>query len=182
MKLKIAILPIGQVDTEVLQSIQRGLNEALFEADTTILQTPMPIPKEAYDLSRQQYRSAFILAQMSKHFRNVDARCFLGVTAVDLYATGLNFVFGEAQYLGKSAIISLCRLKPEFYGKPTNSGYFLERALKEAVHEVGHVIGLEHCQNPLCVMYFSNSIEDTDRKRARFCEDCHLLVHRVAEK
>ena len=180
--LKIAILSIGQVDTRVLQFVQRGLNKAFFEAEATILQTAMPIPGEAYDLSGQQYRSAFILAQMSKHFRNVDAQCVLGVTAVDLYATGLNFVFGEAQCPGKFALISLCRLKPEFYGEPIDSEHFLERALKEAVHEVGHVIGLQHCPNPLCVMFFSNSIEDTDRKRARFCEDCHLLVHRVAEK
>jgi len=180
--LKIAILPIGQVNAEVLQFVQHGLNEAFLEIEVSLLQTAMPIPGGAYDHSRQQYRSTFILAQISKHFGNVEAQCVLGVTTVDLYAAGLNFVFGEAQCPGKFALISLCRLKPELYGEPASDRLFLERALKEAVHEVGHVIGLGHCQNPLCVMYFSNSIKDTDRKRARFCEDCHLLVHRVAEK
>lgn len=180
--LRIAILPIGQVNTEVLQFVQHGLNEAFFEVEVSILQTEMSIYGKALDLSRQQYRSALILAQMSKHFGNVEAQCVLGVTAVDLYATGLNFVFGEAQCPGKFALISLFRLKPEFYGKPANSDLFLERALKEAVHEVGHTNGLGHCSNPLCVMYFSNSIVDTDRKQAKFCEDCHLLVHRVLEE
>jgi archaemetzincin len=43
---------------------------------------------------------------------------------------------------------------------------------KETLHELGHILGLEHCPNPRCVMSFSNSIYDVDRKEARFCEMC----------
>ncbi len=39
-------------------------------------------------------------------------------------------------------------------------------------HELGHVMGLQHCDDPGCVMYFSNRLSDTDRKASDFCETC----------
>ena len=96
----------------------------------------------------------------------------LGVVNVDIFVPGLNFVFGEAQCPGEAALISLWRLKPEFYGASEDRELFLERAVKEAVHEVGHTLGLRHCPRASCVMYFSNSIMETDRKRSTFCERC----------
>jgi len=47
-----------------------------------------------------------------------------------------------------------------------------ERALKEAVHELGHLLGLPHCDNPRCIMFFSNTLADTDRKGPGFCPAC----------
>ena len=49
----------------------------------------------------------------------------------------------------------------------------LERTLKEAVHEIGHLLGLDHHRDdPECVMFFSKRLEDTDRKGATFCRTC----------
>ncbi|HVP27089.1 MAG TPA: matrixin family metalloprotease, partial [Candidatus Bathyarchaeia archaeon] len=87
-----------------------------------------------------------------------------------------NYVFGEAESPGKAALISLYRLKPEFYGKKPNTELFIERSTKEAVHEIGHTLGLNHCSNPFCVMYFSNSIFETDRKQSLFCNKCYLKI------
>ena len=76
---------------------------------------------------------------------------------VDLYVADLNFVFGLADSHQKCAIISLARLQPEFFGQPGDPQLFRERALKEAIHELGHLRNLRHCSNPACVMFFSNS-------------------------
>jgi predicted Zn-dependent protease len=40
------------------------------------------------------------------------------VANADLYAPGMNFVFGLADSDGRRAVISLARLRPEFYGSP----------------------------------------------------------------
>jgi len=46
---------------------------------------------------------------------------------------------------------------------------FARRAATEAVHELGHSYGLAHCDDRGCVMWFSNSLAETDRKGPRFC-------------
>jgi len=174
--LKLVILPIGQVALNVLQVIQRRLSKVFPNAEATVLETIMPIPSDAYNPSRQQYHSACILAKVNNYIRSVEVRCVLCVTEVDLYVPSLNFVFGQAQCPGRVALISLFRLKPEFYGEPANNELFFDRTFKEAVHEIGHTLGLGHCTNPLCIMFFSNSIRDTDRKRAEFCKECRKEV------
>jgi len=174
--LKIIILPVGQVPIDVLQFIKQGLKEIFLNIEAVLHETSMPLPSEAYNSSRRQYYSTRILTKIRNTFRKSESRYVLGVTEADLYVPALNFVFGEAQMRGNASIISLFRLKPEFYGELPYSRLFHERALKEAVHEIGHTLGLEHCKRPTCVMYFSNSILDTDRKTATYCEKCRSSV------
>lgn len=174
--MKLTILSIGNVDTEVVQHVLHGLSQAFPKIQCTLSKDVMPIPKEAYNQTRHQYHSTRILAKMIDHVEKSNVNAVLGVTTSDLYVPSLNFVFGEAQCPGKVAIISLFRLNPEFYGQPADKQLFYERAVKEAVHEVGHTLGLVHCKNSSCVMFFSNSILDTDRKNSTFCEKCSILV------
>jgi archaemetzincin len=138
----------------------------------------MSIPPGAYNRKRRQYHSTRILAEINKHVRQVKADRVLGVTEVDLYVPQLNFVFGEAACPGNVAVISLFRLRPEFYGQSADVELFVNRSVKEAVHEIGHTLGLGHCLNPRCVMFFSNSIWDTDHKGKTFCEKCYSKVLR----
>jgi len=180
--LKITILAIGQVDLDALAAIQDGLKRVLPESEYATLGEPMRLPKHTYNASRRQYHSTQILSEIGRYAKVAETEYVLGVTDVDLYVPNYNFVFGEAGCPGKVALISLYRLKPEFYGEPSNRQVFHERAVKEAVHEIGHALGMVHCKNPNCVMFFSLSIKDTDKKSISFCDDCHLLLHRAMEK
>ncbi len=170
--MKIAILRIGTVDRDVIDKIKSSLCKAFPKTDCLILSNVMPVPQDTYNTKRRQYNSSNVLAKIHKYVERFDVDRVLGVTEIDLYVPRLNFVFGEAQCPGAMAIISLCRLKPEFYGQQANRKLFVERSMKEAVHEVGHTLGLGHCRNPACIMFFSNNIQMTDTKKLKFCEKC----------
>jgi archaemetzincin len=157
---RITVFPFGNTDGRVLKLLLDRL-PAAFDADVRV-QAGIDEPLDAYDPRRRQWSAAPFLR---------DAHAFggdkvLGVTEVDLFGGGLNFVFGQAEVGGKSAVISLARLGP------TDHADFAERVVKEAVHELGHTFGLGHCDDSRCVMTFSNSLQDTDAKSAALCREC----------
>ncbi len=181
--MKIAILRLGQADPLVISGIQENLNTIFPNTTTALIMETMQLPEEAYAESRQQYRSNIILHRISEFAQNhVSFDLFLGIVDVDLFLPRLSFVFGEAECPGKAAVISLWRLKPEFYRKKPDNQILVHRTTKEAVHELGHTLGLKHCANPFCVMYFSNSIFETDRKQSLFCNKCYMKTMITADK
>jgi len=172
---KIGILPIGQVDTAILRRLQEKLVKIFPDVTCVLIDAQLPLPENAFDKKRKQYRSDIILSKIQAYAaKRKGLRSVLGVVDADIFVSELNFVFGEAACPGKAALISLWRLKPEFYGDSGDAELFAARALKEAVHELGHTLGLKHCHRSSCVMHFSNSIFDTDRKQSLFCDDCYL--------
>jgi archaemetzincin len=100
----------------------------------------------------------------------------LGVTSLDLYIPILTFVFGEAQLDGACALVSTHRLRQEFYGLPGDPGTLRERLLKEAAHELGHTLGLPHCEDYACVMASSHTVEWIDLKTSQFCAECRARI------
>ena len=121
------------------------------------------LPPTAFDARRGQFHADALL-RLALSLR---AERVLAVTDVDLYADDLNFVFGIAQASGRACVISLFRLNLD-----ADEERFRGRALKEAMHELGHTFGLGHCADPACVMWFSNTLGETDRKGAAYCPRC----------
>ena len=166
MKCEILLVPVGTVPAEVCDWLASGLPVA-FNCDCSIAPA-LPHPFYAWDARRKQYQAEPILAQVQK----CQTTYALAMADLDLCVPDLNFIFGLADYAGARAIIALPRMRQGFYHLPEDAALFRARVIKEAVHELGHVLGLSHCRDRRCVMAFSNSLADTDYKGQEFCERC----------
>ncbi len=153
----------GKVEERLLLGTAGNIKE-VFGIEVRISSVPFP-PRLGFDPSREQYHAGTLLGYLST-LDFPDLIKLLALVEFDLYEKGLNFVFGEAQLGGRNAVVSVFRLRTE------NERLFFERTFKEVNHELGHTFGLEHCPDPECVMSFSNSLMEVDRKGRFFCRSC----------
>ncbi len=165
----IALVPVGPVHDRVLEVLKQQLPEKFRGASCQIVEIVIDFEEYLNPYSGQCYATR-ILNVLERHEQDVDQDRLLGVTDLDLYVPNMNFVFGEARLPGRAAIISTHRLRgiTDYGGEQL----FPSRVVKEAVHELGHTLGLAHCKRSSCVMYFSNSLRDTDRKGEDYCKSC----------
>lgn len=152
----------------LVRPVAQGLERAFGEP--VEVRGPGFDPAAALDERRGQYDSRRCLRLLLEDAP--DAPRILGMTGVDLFIPVLTFVFGEAQLGGRAAVVSTFRLRSEPYGIISPPERLLERAMKEALHELGHTRGLVHCDLADCVMRSSTYVEDIDAKPARFCGGC----------
>jgi archaemetzincin len=170
----LSLLAIGKVEPELLDYLRQALGET-FGVPCSVQPSALD-PEFAFHGERQQYHSSEILARMQGRV-TPDSWRVLGVTGVDLYIPILTFVFGEAQMGGPCALLSLHRLRQEFYGLPEDYALLGDRALKEAVHELGHTLNLTHCDDYQCAMAPSHAVEWIDLKESNLCQPCQTRVH-----
>jgi archaemetzincin len=161
---RIGLIAIGNPDRAILSHVSAALAR---ELRTKCTLDGRLDPQRAFRPERNQYHSTILLEHLLH-----DDHIQLGITEVDLLVPILTFVFGEAQLGGSAAVISYHRLHQEFYGLPSDPALLLDRAAKEAIHETGHAIGLQHCDDYECVMASSHSVEWLDLKRPSFCAEC----------
>ncbi len=171
---KVHILPMGSIPASVIGAVEKALSETY--GLEVLKHSEIPLPVASFNIERRQYLSFVVIEEIA--IMRLEGIA-LGIADEDFYAQGLNFVFGEADREKQVAVISLARLRKEFYGGSPDKDLLIQRAVKEAVHEVGHVLGLAHCPNPACVMHFSNTISHTDLKSAEPCSLCSQIYKNV---
>ena len=170
---RLAIQPLGPVDAALVEKLAASLR-ATFDMDVEVLEA-VPLPQEAYYKPRARYRAAKLLDALD---RMEPARYdrVLGITASDISTTKGEHedwgIFGLACLSARPCVVSTFRLK-----RKATPALLLLRLLKVARHEVGHTLGLAHCETPGCVMQDAKgSIKPVDESDGTFCTRCAAML------
>lgn len=164
---------------EIIGGVEKVFSAAGLRVEVTVWPEVVKPPIKCFDWPRAQYNASCLTSHLRDFARlsGVSEDYYLaGIGYLDAYEPGLNFVFGLASITDKACSVFTKRLKPTLDKGVANNDLYVERVVKEVVHELGHLAGLKHCSNRECVMSFSNSVSDVDAKKRFFCEKCSRLL------
>ena len=169
------IVPLGDVDEVTCAILVAHLHTIMGLPARTL--PPMDLPQAAWMPARAQYDAAVVLEHLRKD-KDPKALC-LGVTRADLCLPIFTHVFGEALVGGSVAVVSDHRLQQTTSPDGHAQARTYERMVRVACHEVGHALGMTHCQRPACLMHFAGSVEAIDTIQLGFCFECHAELQEL---
>ena len=179
----IYILPIGNFtpwQDSVVQFSALYI-EIFFALRCTVLKplsdlTPVTAGRRVFDDGGQQLLTTTILNYLRNEMPS-DGIAILAITSEDLFGgERYNFVFGQARAKQRVAVSSFYRYADNKLDS-TNYNICLERIIKTASHEIGHMFSCQHCIHAVCIMNGSNSLTESDGRPNRLCEECHQKLY-----
>lgn len=161
----IYLVPMGEAHRQWPETLEKMREYAsmFFNCETRIAEA-LPMFDAAYDAERRQYDSDILIRYLVRR-APADALMYIGITDSDLFAPGLNFVFGSGSLVNRCGVYSLVRLKDE------DSALFLRRSIGLMTHEAGHLLSITHCVRYKCLMNGSNSLAESDRQPLFLCPE-----------
>ena len=168
----ILISPVGDLSAELIEAIA-GEIKRVFGFSTAIDPVLHDI-SFALDQNRNQHHSTMILEQLAA-ISPPQAIRVIAIAQVDLFIPILTHVYGEAQLGGTACIVSTYRLNEGRSGMNISPKY-VDRIVKEAIHELGHTFKLRHCPEGSCIMHYCRNEEDVDRKSDQLCRYCKVML------
>jgi len=175
----IVIQPIGTFTPEQQKVITSSAEYMkVFFGLKVRLERPRPLGNVPAELTRARYRNiqirtSYFLDTLLPEILPPDAAAFLCFTNRDLYPEETwNFVFGQANLENRVGVWSLYRLNDN----SPKSTKFLDRTLKIAAHETGHMFSMRHCTKYECLMSGINHLDETDRRPLDVCPECMAKI------
>lgn len=174
----LVVLPVGELSAEAKRVVDLAaeymtLHFGLPSRVARPIAAPTPpsyaVRKKGGD---KQLLSGWMIESFLPPMLPADAAALIAFTTTDLWpGAGWNYVFGEASLSARVGVWSLHR-----YGDPKADAEsfkrVLERTLKIAVHETGHMFSLPHCTLYPCIQSGVNSLDEADESPLFLCPEC----------
>ena len=176
---KLYVLPLGSFSTEQEKVIlaTAAYLEAFYGLPVEKLpakpfKASYPNVRENSLMHSRQTKTGYILDEVLPPLLPPDAAALIAFTTEDLYPDeSMNYVFGQASFENRVGIWSLYRLRER-----ASYQTFLQRTLKIAAHETGHMFSMRHCTKYECVMSGTNHLGETDSRPLDACPECMAKI------
>ena len=186
LPITIGIQPYGEIKRSEIDSVKSAI-ETMYKREVVIL-SAVDLPKMAYtEIRYPRYRADSLLHWTAAHKPDSIA-IVVGLTNQDIsitkYKEGTREIkeptwmykdfgiFGLGQVGGAACVISSNRLH-----KGVSDKTFFIRLNRIACHEVGHVLGVQHCPTQSCLMNDANeSIKTIDKSTGVLCDKCAKAI------
>lgn len=175
-KRKLYFITLGELTTTHHQLLQHAFDylHVFYQIDPVVLPE---IPFQEVELIKarngkpQKQLYTIDLLTRLHHQVPTDGLGLVLITTFDLFPhPDINYVFGQASAKQQTAVISLSRLGELSF--PKQKALVLTRSLKLMSHEIGHMLGFEHCIAFSCNMNGVNHLAELDRTPTWLCPDC----------
>jgi archaemetzincin len=176
VRARVHLVVLGDFPREWIDPIARSLEEHL-QVQAIVESNAVPLPRTAYYRPRNRYRAERLTAFLTGEWRpQPSEERVLGLTSRDISTSTERFrdwgILGLADLGGRAAVVSSFRMR-----RRTTEEHARWRMTTTAVHETGHVLGLEHCPEAACLMRDAQGTMDTvDAGDGELGPECRRLL------
>jgi archaemetzincin len=166
----IHIVPLGDINEKYPELVKSYIQD--FYGFECVIDSRIPLTKDILAASGIRYEASKILKKYNSNknvllLTDVDIAHFNQVKNIKEYG-----IIGLGFRPGKTCVVSTFRIK--------NAGQekLLDRLKKVSIHEVGHNLGLDHCNYDIeCLMNdVRGTVKQIDRERVWLCDNCRKII------
>lgn len=165
----VMILPLGDVKPEYLKLVKNSVES--FYGFECVIKPKVNLTNDLLSKSKTRYNADKILQKFNSNDN------LLIITEKDIATKKGNYeewgILGLGQRPGNTCVISTFRMK-----KNVSVEVLYDRLEKVSLHEIGHNLGLDHCDYHIeCLMNDAKgTIRQVDREKKWLCQKCCNLI------